>query len=139
MEWEKLFDIAKDNKGDAATILICGAVGFVGDAVSTLHGVISPGYFAGVAASGGLGVKKLISARLDSRRSEDSAQLRGPNAKAKAEQLLSLTAEELRLQSDRERLRRSMKLFEGQILSIEDFETIIREFAEKYLKPEILS
>lgn len=49
---------ALNTPGDWATVLIAGTVGFVGDVVSTVHGIPSPLTLAGLSASGALGVKK---------------------------------------------------------------------------------
>jgi hypothetical protein len=61
-------------KGDLATVLIAGPIGFVGDIALSLTGLVSPGTCALLAASGALGIKNGIQAARSNGLSKSSAK-----------------------------------------------------------------
>ncbi len=145
MDWDKLASKVS-TKADLGTVLIFGAAGFVVDAFSTLHGVISPGYFAGLSASTGLGLKSWIDAGMAKRKESASALLEKENVAAaaqsknesalqKAKLLLGEIKQSGQWGEEATRLEKNIALFEkGGIISVDKLEAATAECIESYLK-----
>lgn len=135
MTIKEVWDKAK-TKGDVATVLIFGAAGFVVDAATTLHGVISPGYFAGSAAAAALGAKNGIEAWADSSKRKKTERSLADTAKTRAERAVAELGSNPALRKEVTRLENEIVLFEKGFSSIEQLEKATEEFFNAYRKSD---
>ena len=80
-----------ETKGDVAVVLGAGTVGFVVDALASVHGVFSPGTVGALSATGALSAKKGWEARREAKRAQVVAAKALKNvheARARAERLV---------------------------------------------------
>jgi hypothetical protein len=131
MDWDKLVNKVS-TKGDMATVLIFGTVGFAADALSSLHGLISPGYFAGLAASGALGAKNAIEAGWTWYTTRKAVKSKHANTIHGAEVILRelqtaglFATQQIKLQCD-------LDLFGKGLITIEQLEVTVFESINHY-------
>ena len=114
-----------------ATVLIAGTAGFVVDAGLNAVGFLEPGAVGIAAASGALGVKKGIDARLAQKRELKARQGNRNDEIERAEKLAELLNEE-KYQDLGQRLERELELFNSNITDIDSFKTNIDEIIKEY-------
>jgi hypothetical protein len=131
MDWDKLVNKVS-TKGDMATVLIFGTVGFAVDALSSLHGMISPGYFAGLAASGALGAKNAMEAAWASHAKKQSLKDRHDSTIRRAEILVQELGSEGFLSTQQNKLQRDLALLDKGLITIEELEATITECLDAY-------
>jgi hypothetical protein len=109
MEWKEILSKVS-TKGDVATVLLAGTVGFIGDVALSLTGVISPGTCAALAAAAGVGAKQGIQAGIEGRRSGRLAKAAAHDAVEKAQKAAGVLDRE-GLDVEARRLNRELLLF----------------------------
>jgi hypothetical protein len=120
MTFEEALKKAK-SKGDVATILICGSGGFLVDVLTSLHGFISPGYFAGAAATAGLGLKNAVDAGLAHRRATKASDRRSEGALDRAQRVMVMLSADGSFPAEVTALEKDLILCRAGLIAIEQW------------------
>jgi hypothetical protein len=131
-------------KGDLATVLLAAPIGFVGDILLSLTGIISPGACAVVTASTALGLKNAVHAALSSKASAPEPrvhELADANQLRRSKKLVYALRQELEkaevkelepLYEYEQRLTKEINLFEDDLSTESTLEMATSEALEFY-------